>query len=202
MRAAAAQAVVAPALVALSLLLAAATPAAAQTTPYEEPLVLGGMEMPGPPPKLGDIEARLGGKPSVWETYDFSVGAFDASAWIDYYDGIVLTLQGFPVGQAEVEGQRLSIRATFDGMVKPGDQGKAVRVELFDRNFDGPRQSSKGRAASLTVTRVESGPDTSGYGHISGTFTARLCPMAGKNGPCRQIEGRFDTGMQYQYPPR
>ena len=35
---------------------------------------------PGYPPKMGEITGTLGGKPVAWETFDYSIGAFDASA--------------------------------------------------------------------------------------------------------------------------
>ena len=42
---------------------------------------------PGHPPKMGDVTGQLGGQAVAWETYDFSVGAFDGSAWVEHFDG-------------------------------------------------------------------------------------------------------------------
>lgn len=40
-------------------------------------------ELPeGYPPVMGDVHANVGGRDVAWQTFDFSIGAFDASAWM------------------------------------------------------------------------------------------------------------------------
>lgn len=155
---------------------------------------------PGYPPKIGVIEGRLGSDPAAWETFDFSVGAFDASAWIDTYDGIVLKLVGYPPGNPDAETGKLLVTARFAAVPDAGVllDGAPVTFEIFDRDLDGPRLSSQGRAAQLMVDAVAygSGPG-SGYGTLRGRFSAELCPRGGKTGRCQRLEGRFDTTMQY-----
>ncbi|MFT4149968.1 MAG: hypothetical protein QM656_07190 [Paracoccaceae bacterium] len=155
---------------------------------------------PGYPPKLGDVTATLDGKPAAWETYDFSIGAFDASAWIDSYDGFRLKIIGYTPGNPDAEADHLVIEARFDGKPRAGDTGRPVLVEIYDKGLTGRRASSEGKPATLTVDRIKTGFNSSGYGSFTGSFRATLCPKGGKTGPCREIAGRFDTGMQYEYP--
>ncbi len=170
---------------ALALLLAA--PAAAQ-----EALP------PGYPPKIGEIGGTLGGQPVAWETFDFSIGAFDASAWFDHVDGIVLSLVGYLPGEPEGQTGRLLVRARFDGWPAAGQAAAGVTVEIFDFEMDDPRLTSEGRAAELLLDSVayDDGPG-SGYGSAGGVIRAELCGVDGNDSPCRPFEARFQTLLQY-----
>jgi hypothetical protein len=171
------------------LVLALAAPAAGQEAYYPEP-------PPGYPPVLGDVTARLGRDSMAWQTYDFSIGAFDASAWIDTYDGIVFKLLGHTPGDPDAETDRLRVTVNFAATPQVGSAPTAVRIEIFDNGLEGPRLSSQGRAAVLEITAIELGSG-SGYGSMAGRLTAELCPRGGKNGPCQMFTGTFDTGLQF-----
>ncbi|NUB42803.1 hypothetical protein GEU84_000260 [Fertoebacter nigrum] len=171
------------------LVLALAAPAAGQEAYYPDP-------PPGYPPVLGDVAATLGRDAVAWQTYDFSIGAFDASAWIDTYDGITFKLIGYTPGDPDAETGRLRVAATYASTPQVGSKPTALMIEIFDDGLEGPRLSSQGRAAVLEITAIELGSG-SGYGSMSGRLTAELCPRGGKNGACRKFSGTFDTGLQF-----
>lgn len=148
------------------------------------------------PPKMGDVTGVLGGVPVAWETYDFSVGAFDASAWIDAYDGpSKWHLVGYPVGQPQADAGKLWVLGDFAAKPVVGLlRGAEVKiVQGSDR--DGAALSSEGQTAEVTITALTL-PEGSGYGHATGTVTARLCPVRGAKGACSDISLRFDSEIQ------
>ena len=153
----------------------------------------------GYPPKMGDVAGRLDRRPVAWETFDFSVGAFDASAWIDKQgkDSLRLTINAYPPGDPDTDDNRLSVVALFDALPTPGSMTASVTVEILDRWGKKARLASARRPATLTIDSITVG-NGSGYGRASGQITARLCPMGGKSGPCRDFSARFDTVLQYE----
>jgi hypothetical protein len=178
---------------ALSLLLAT-LPVSAQHVAPDLP--------PGYPPKMGEIAGTLGKQAVAWETYDFSVGAFDASAWIGRFDGVYrVSLLGYPPGNPKARAGRLLIRATYTDLPVAGAIPTSVQIEISDtENLDkGPRLSSKGRGAEVALTAISR--EDYAYGRIAGKATARLCPVGGKDGGCHVITVTFDSQLQYDSIP-
>jgi hypothetical protein len=176
------------------ILCLAALPVAAQHVAPDLP--------PDYPPKMGDIAGTLGKQAVAWETYDFSVGAFDASAWIGRFDGVYrVSLLGYPPGEPEARAGRLLIRATYADLPVAGAVPTSVQIEISDtENLDeGPRLSSKARGAEVTLTAISR--EDYAYGMIAGKAVARLCPVGGKEGGCKVIAVTFDSRLQYDSIP-
>ncbi len=155
---------------------------------------------PGYPPKMGEISGALGKKPMAWETYDFSIGAFDASAWVNEYQGVVtLRLMGYPPGQPKVMAGRVLISADMGKALKKRGKSSAVEVEIYQgEDRDGPRLSNKGVGGKLKITRLKLAPGAaSGYGAIEGVVTARLCPVDWKEQSCHDFNATFKTELQF-----
>lgn len=178
---------------ALSLILAA-LPLSAQHMAPDLP--------PDYPPKMGEIAGNLGKQVVVWETYDFSIGAFDASAWIGRRDGAYqVTLVGYPTGNPKARAGRILIRATYDDLPGVGAVPTSAEINLpdTDRLDEGPRLSSKGQGAEVTLQAISR--EDYAYGRIAGTAKARLCPVGGRDGGCRAITVTFDSRLQYDNIP-
>lgn len=178
----------------LALVVVAAGPALAQDPPAQMP-----EPEPGYPPKMGAISGLYGDKPVAWETYDFSVGAFDASAWAMTQDGnVALRMMAYPPGEPQEMRQRIHITADFGKALRKG-AGQNVVINIYkDRDIDGPRLTSVGQTASLTVTRAVGAPNGgSGYGSVAGAAVARICPVDWPTLQCQDISLSFDTAVQY-----
>lgn len=162
---------------------------------------------PGYPPKMGAVSGLYGDLPVAWETYDFSIGAFDASAWAGKYGGpIMLSIMAYPPGEPDNMQQRILIEAEYDPVLKKGKAKGKVRVEIFkDRDVEGPRLTSDGQSATLEITKVEGAPNGgSGYGSIAGNVSAHLCPVEWPSQKCTDLTVSFSTKLQYdgQVPVR
>lgn len=154
-------------------------------------------ELPeGYPPKMGEIDARVGRKPVRFETFDFSVGAFDASAWVALEDrSRKLTLIGYPKGPEGRRG-RLRIVGYFPGEMIPGKLLGPLG-EIYDgEGLDGHRMSTLGNPTEVVVEALEREAGAA-YGRVRGRITGTLCPRGGKNGVCKSFEARFDTAVQF-----
>lgn len=155
---------------------------------------------PGYPPKMGEISGVLGKQAMAWETFDFSIGAFDASAWVNAYEGSVkLSLMGYPPGQPEVMAGRVLITADMGKALKKRGKSSKVEVEIYrDEDRDAARLSSAGQSARLKITRLKLAPGAaSGYGAIEGEVTARLCPIEWQEQSCQHFSARFKTQLQF-----
>lgn len=155
---------------------------------------------PGYPPKMGEISGFLGKEAVAWETFDFSIGAFDASAWVNEYNGVVtLRLMGYPPGQPQIDTGRVLISADMGKALKKRGKSSEVEIEIYrDEDRDGPRLSNKGKAGRLKITRLKPAPGAaSGYGEIEGVVTARLCPVDWKEQRCQDFSASFTTDLQF-----
>lgn len=154
---------------------------------------------PPEPAKMGSISGQLDGKAVAWETYDFSVGAYDASAWVGFADDVqTLHLRGLPHGQPHSEIGVILISGDILAARKPGALANVKVLMPFGRNADGPGLSSMGQTATLQIERIDA-PQVkdSGYGKVAGRVTATLCPIAGAKGACQDFIARFDTDVQF-----
>lgn len=150
----------------------------------------------GWPPVMGDITGKIAGQPVAWQTYDFSIGAFDASAWIakDYdAPGIGLRLTGHPVGDPDGLGNRVSIFANFPDIPQSGQISENARIEIDNKDVDGPVMTSKGQAVKVTVTQISR--SDSAYGSIAGTAQGTICDPS--SAACRPVVLDFKTELQF-----
>jgi hypothetical protein len=154
---------------------------------------------PGYPPKMGRISGTLAGKPVAWETYDFSIGAFDASAWADRdweTKAVTARLTGYKPGDPDEMRQRIHIRGGFGLALRTG-AAEAPLVEILrGKDFDGPRLSSKGQRAEVVIDSIGPKVEGSYSRQVTGRASARLCPVEWLFKSCQDIEVTFDTQMQ------
>jgi hypothetical protein len=193
-----------PALPVLALALVAACAADPAAPPPEalimpEPIMVytpDPYDDPGYPPQMGTITGVQGDRAVAWTTYDFSVGAYDASAWFGVRDDVVrLTMTGYPPGDPRSDDGLLRITGRVDGPLEAGTAVTEGTLALVDaRDWDAPRLSGP---ATITLEALSRDQETSGYGSISGTFSGTLCPPAGMGMPCQLVTGRFSTRVQF-----
>ena len=151
------------------------------------------------PPLMGRISGTLAAKRVAWETFDFSVGAYDASASVRFVDGRqTLQLFGYAPGNAKSQSGNVLISGNITGLRKPGPL-QNVRVQIpLSTDIDGPGLSSVGQTAVLMIDKIDAPKqDESGYGHAAGRVTAQLCPVAGATGGCQTFTVAFDTQVQF-----
>lgn len=157
----------------------------------------------GYPPVMGDVSTTLGDRALSWQTYDFSVGAFDASAWMHAEgSGFELRIMAYLPHQPRRMKDRIFIRAQFAALPEAGAAAQSVAVSIMaGDNLDGPRLTSEGQPATLEITGFTRKNDES-YGAGSGTFRTVLCKTRGSSArigkKCQPFEGTFDTELQFE----
>lgn len=154
---------------------------------------------PDYPPLMGTMSGTMGGVPVAWETYDFSVGAFDASAWAeaDYDSGIVgVHIMAYPPGEPETMAGRINATAAFGRALKTG-KGRNVEVAIQKGDdIDGPRLSSEGQTAVFVIDSIGPKVEDSYSRRVTGHIEATLCPVDWAEQACQDIVLTFDTDMQ------
>lgn len=162
----------------------------------------GAEEMPaGDPPKMGDMTGTMGGTPVAWETFDFSVGAYDASAWADadWETKVVMAhLMGYSPGKPKEMTGRVFVEGTFGTALRTGAATAVVISVLKGQDFDGPRLSSDGQQASFVIESIGPKVAQSYSRRVTGRVEARLCPVDWPGQACQDVSLRFDTDMQME----
>jgi hypothetical protein len=159
-------------------------------------------ELPdGYPPKMGDVWGALGDKAVAWETFDFSIGAFDASAWVGAgYEEPVMTLRimAYPPGEPDTMAGRVFAKAEFGDVLHVGT-GMNVEVSIMQGDdIDGVRMSSEGQSAALTIESIGPARENSYNRRLVGNIEARLCPVDWEGQACQDVRLRFDTDVQIE----
>lgn len=153
----------------------------------------------GYPPKMGEVSGEMGGKPVAWETFDFSIGAFDASAWAskDFETKRIFAhLNGYVPGEPDNLAGRIMAQARFGKVLRTG-KGKQPLVEVLQgEDREGPRLSSKGQSAQFVIESIGPKGENSYSRRVTGHIEARLCPIDWAEMTCQPITLRFDTDMQ------
>ncbi len=182
-----------PALLALLIL---ASPALAQEVVVAEP------NMPeGYPPKMGDVWGALGDKGVAWETFDFSIGAFDASAWVGAgYDEPLMTLHimAYPPGEPDTMAGRVYAEAEFGEALHVGEGSKVAVSIMKADDIDAARLSSEGQTAFLLIESIGPEREESYSRRVSGTIEARLCPIDWDGQECQDLSLAFDSDVQME----
>lgn len=155
---------------------------------------------PGYPPKMGEISGTLGDKPVAWETFDFSIGAFDASAWADAdwtTKAVTAHLMGYAPGKPDEMAFRILIKGGFGAALRTGAADAPVTVAILGgKDIDGPRLTSDGQQAELVIDSIGPKVADSYSRRVMGHVTARLCPKGWLFRKCQDLSVRFDTEMQ------
>lgn len=160
---------------------------------------------PGYPPRLGSVTLAEGARTTTMATYDFSIGAFDASAWFGSgTEGKGFHLTAYPEGNPEAEKGLLMLYAGMEHWA-PGSGTEALVEITMGPHRHGRRWTSAGQEAEVVIDGFvpqEAGA-TSGYAAVTGHFAARVCsgdkdpPVVAPNARCRDISGTFATDAQY-----
>ncbi|MES2433425.1 MAG: hypothetical protein V4586_06315 [Pseudomonadota bacterium] len=154
---------------------------------------------PGYPPKLGEASGQLGKKAVAWEFFDFSVGAFDASAWVDRdyeTETVEFHLMGYAPGNPDDMRKRLRAQGDFGKAFHTGAAEAPLVEVLQGSDVDGPKLTSKGQQAEIVVESIGPLPENSYLRHVTGRLTARVCPQDWPFKSCQTIALRFDTDVQ------
>jgi hypothetical protein len=181
----------------------------------DEPLIPVEAELPdGYPWKLGDVAVTLDDKTRAYTTYDFSIGAFDASVQFrDHVDcsgdgactetgKVALVMVAYPDANPDAEGDLVVVKGIFPRLPDRARRTGAVTVEIRNPGgVEGRSLISKGRA-KLTLTEVRRGKDGSdSYGTLAATVTATVCEAKDealiKDGACHSFRAEFVTDVQY-----
>jgi hypothetical protein len=160
------------------------------------------MNLPeGWPPKMGDVTGTLGDTAKHWETFDFSIGAFDASAWVGAgYETPLMTLHlmAYPPGEPDRMPGRFHATADYGDALRSGEGAKVHVAILRDEDIDGPRLSSEGQPARLVIDAIGPARENSYNRRITGRIEARLCPVDWPGEVCQDLALTFDTDMQLE----
>lgn len=158
------------------------------------------MQVPeGWPWLLGNVTGTLGKKAVAWETYDFSIGALDASVWAGESMGMVsLHLRGLPPGEPESDRGVLVVTADLGPVLKVGQgEGLVVAAIYRGKNREGARMVSDLASARVVIESLTRSAENINYGEVSGTVRAQMCPVGWLGKSCQPIELHFKTGMQF-----
>lgn len=154
----------------------------------------------GYPPLLGGASGHLGTKAVSWEFFDFSIGAFDASAWVDQdwnTKEVAFHLMGYRPGEPDNMTFRLLVEGGFGPTLRTGAADAPVRVSVLrGKKIDGAQLSSDGQRAEVVIETIGPKQDNSYLRHVTGHVTARLCPKDWLFKSCQDIDLRFDTDVQ------
>lgn len=154
---------------------------------------------PGYPPKLGAAQGTLGDKPVMWEFFDFSVGAFDASAWVDSdwnTKAVSFHLIGYVPDEPEEMRFRLRVVGGFGTAFHVGAAEAPVVEVLKGGDIDGPRLTSQGHPAEVVIESIGPKEENSYLRHVTGRISAHVCPKDWLFRSCKDISLRFETDVQ------
>lgn len=146
------------------------------------------------PPAMGTITGEGDGDTITWTTYDFSVGAFDASAWAtrdnEGRGPERLSILGYTTSDSKTG--RILIRAGV-----PGYQTGTYLAEvlLVDADLDAPRVMGM---VTMEVTTFRQDRDRDAYGDFRARASGTLCSVPD---PANCFPATFviDTRLQYGF---
>ena len=171
----------------------------AGVTLADEVVVMPEATPPGYPPLMGAADGRLGDKPVKWEFFDFSIGAFDASAWVDSdwtTKAVSFHLIGYVPKEPEEMRFRLRVLGGFGTAFHVGAAEAPVVEVLKGADIDGPRLTSQGHRAEVVIESIGPKQPDSYLRHVTGRISAHVCPKDWLFRSCKDISLRFDTDVQ------
>lgn len=150
---------------------------------------------------IGTMTAAVDGVPLEVVTLDPTAGGGNASAFFHVINGRwQLGVSGFV---PETLGTDASIMLSLGGGLptfpEPGSLADAsVTVQAAPLELFG--------LAKVVVEALDPPTEPGGYGRVAGRFAGRLCPPPAIEvtflvDPCRDVEGRFDSSVQFLDDP-
>ncbi len=174
-------------------------------SPSGGPIAVGSPELPeGYPPQIGVVTASLDDKAVRWTTYDYSIGAFDASVQVlGYGDKPELRLMAETGPNSR--NNRLVMKASMRSKLQTGPLQEPLIELIAGEDWNGARLTSAGgSSAKIVVDAITVDPDRAVIGHIKGHFSGSLCAAEGDTegfvvdrGNCRTISGSFESDLQF-----
>ena len=127
-------------------------------------------------PQMGTLRGTLEGASVGWDTFDFSVGAFDGDVQITSYPVQTLNISGRRPGEPRNRTGAIGISAELPALA-PGPTGPAT-VTLYGEHFADPLLQAPAEVVIESITRGAAGsPMGTAYGEITARITAPgLCP--------------------------
>lgn len=152
------------------------------------PLPMGGTGA-GMAMKMGSVSSVMGGSARNWAIY----GSGTAAARVS---GTTLTIDGTPAGQQGTSGGQIQISGHLSGPLAAGVPVTGVQISV-SAAADGSMSalSAASGSAHVSINRAAAPSGGSGFGTLTGSFSARLCPGGGSSG-CQTISGSFSTSVQ------
>jgi hypothetical protein len=158
----------------------------------------------GYPPQIGVVTAEMDGTTVSWNTYDYSIGAFDASVQVlGYGDKPELRLMG-ETGPSS-RSNRLVMKSSMRTKLQKGTLQDPLIELIAGEDMNGTRLTSAGGSrAEIVVDAITVDPEREVVGHIKGHFSANLCAAESDpqgyvvdRGACHTISGSFESDMQF-----
>lgn len=153
--------------------------------------------------QFGTVAITLNEESQNWYTISSnSGGALSASATFTNDTTLSnLSIQAHPEPVYSAN-KVLSIALTYYGAYETGKAPITIEVVYLTDGIQNPFYTSDGVASTPTAS-VELLEDGENPGHVTGHFAAKICllkELSGEPDPndCKDIKGRFDTGLQIQ----
>ncbi len=172
-------------------------------------------ELPeGYPWKMGDGVVSRDGAARDYATYDFSLGAYDASVQFrkDYdcsgvgsckdTGKVVLSLGAYPGADPDADADVVHINGLFAALPDSPASTQTVSVVITGPDGRGGKTEVSNGPAELKVTSIARGRDGSdNYGLLTASVTATVCEAKDgvliKGGQCHAFTANFSTQVQY-----
>ena len=172
-------------------------------------------ELPeGYPWKMGDMTVTLDGKALPYTTYDFSIGAFDASVqfrdhWLCPENGsctetgkALLVVGGYPGANPDAKADVVFVKAIFERLPDGPAETTEATVEIRDFRKGATGSWMSTGPVLFTLKAVKRGLEGSdSYGRLEGSVTARLCEAVDEvlveGGACKDFSAEFTSRVQY-----
>ncbi len=146
------------------------------------------------PPAMGTIKGQGDGDTITWTTFDFSVGAFDASAWATRENEgrgpERLSILGYTTWDSKTG--RILIRAGVPGY-EPGTY--LAEVLIVDADLDAPRVMGM---VTMEVTTFRQDADRDSYGDFKAQARGTLCSVQDA-ADCFPASFVINTRLQYGF---
>lgn len=162
---------------------------------------------PGYPPRIGMLATHLNEQAEIFETYDYSIGAYDASVQVYNFNGeIRFSLMAEQIGRPQgKDAKKVYVKAVMRDQTQTGSLADPVIEIISGEQYDGPRLTSVGPNTSVVLDSLTPMGPQGEYGHVRGHLTALLCAATGQparvdRSECKPFDGSFESDLQIGGP--